>query len=95
MSIEALLKQGIPRSLINQSVKVSEETITFECGGGDITSSKVIVFTSPLFGKRSAYVLPQSPLAVSMGEIVNGSRKPFIWLPDDLPFHVADPSKIH
>ena len=49
--------------------------------------------TSPILGKTESYLLPESPVAMSMGQIVD-SGKPLIWMTKGIPFHVTDPSKL-
>ena len=31
---------------------------------------------------------------MSLGEIAQKGRKPFVWIPRQLPFHVIDPSRL-
>ena len=54
--------------------------------------------SSQVLGRTEAYVLPKSPIAMSMGDIVEGNSnregKPYIWITGHLPFHVTDPSKL-
>ena len=50
--------------------------------------------TGGLLQGTEAYVLEDSPIAVSIGQLVNQHKMPFIWLPGQLPFHVTDPSKL-
>ena len=93
LSVESLTKQNIPKSIVSKFIEPSSEPITFECGGGDIPSNTSIMLTSPLQNKVEAHVLPDSPLAMSMGMTVNDG-KPFIWCTGELPWHCTNRSKL-
>ena len=90
LSKSALVQQGVPGYLIDKHVKDASQQMVFECGGGDVDTNKSLQIASPLTGKMEAYVLPGSPVAACMGYIVDTLRRPFIWIPGQLPFHVTD-----
>ena len=96
MSKEALVKQGVPAHIVDNNAEVvtQQHQMIFECGGGDVKAKKRMILSSPLTGRTEAFLLKKSPIAVSTGEIVNEGRKPFVWIPGHLPFHVVDPNKI-
>ena len=95
MSKEALVKQGVPAHIVDNNAEVvtQQHQMIFECGGGDVIAKKRMILSSPLTGRTEAFLLKKSPIAVSTGEIVNEGRKPFVWIPGHLPFHVVDPKR--
>ena len=94
LSVEGLTQQGIPKTAINENVEKASTPMIFECGGGDVPSDNSLSITSPILGKTEAYLLPgKSPIAMSMGEIVQKGR-PLVWETDKLPFHATDASKL-
>ena len=50
--------------------------------------------SSPIFGKVETYILNDAPFAISLGEVVTNKNRPFVWLPNGLPFHVTDASEL-
>ena len=93
-SIPELVKQGVPKSILHFLCSKSSEQIDFYCGGGKIDASISIMMCSPTVGLTEAYRLPKGPFAVSMGRTVKDNSMPFIWVPNDLPYHVTDMSKL-
>ena len=93
LSKDALIAQGFPKSVIDANVGTASQNMQFECGGGDINSSKSIGLTGPNIGQTEGYVLDKAPFAASMGEIV-ASGRPLIWITGQKPFHVNDQSKL-
>ena len=89
-SRRALEEQGVPSAIINKFARLSTTPTTFETGGGVVLAKDSIGMTSFGMGTCEAYLLPDSPFAKSMGQSVEDDRKPFIWLPGQLPFHVTN-----
>ena len=64
----------------------------------DQTSDKnprCLMGSTPLFGNNNEmYELANSPVAMPTGHIVLKRRRPYIWVPDSLPYHVIDETKL-
>ena len=73
-SRRAFSDQGIPSSVIQNSTQTSSP-IKFETGNGYYTADSCVSLNGPIVR--------------SLGQIV-ASGKPFIWLPDQLPFFCQD-----
>ena len=70
-------------------------------------SSKAIKLRGSLSGTNVLYILKDCPAALSVGLQVNEHQRPFVWLPDQLPFlvkadrvqdmtfHCPESAKIH
>ena len=80
-SIKALVDAGVPRAEIERFKQPLESPHIFECGGGDIEAEFTLQVSSPLLGRTNIYLLPYSPFALSMGDIVENGRRPLIWVP--------------
>ena len=93
-SIDALAKQNVPSTVLNKLVGPATEHVEFETGGGAQKSAESIGITSALLGRTECYKLAQSPIAISMGEVINKQQRPLIWMPGQLPYHVTDPTKV-
>ena len=83
-SVRSLVDQGIPESLIQQHVDQASE-IRFETGNGTTNSTESFSFHGSSFGTFEHRILDNCPIARSLGEVVSSGR-PFIWLPNELPF---------
>ena len=60
LSKDALIAQGVPKSVIDANVGTASQNMQFECGGGDINSSKSIGLTGPNIGQTEGYILDSS-----------------------------------
>lgn len=87
-SRRAFSDQGIPSSVIQNSTQ-STSPIQFETGNGSYTADSCVSLNGPTFGHASFCVMEDCPIVRSLGQIV-ASGKPFIWLPDQLPFFCQD-----
>ena len=97
ISHEFLLDTGAGRNLISNKglpddlrpfVDDAPEKVNFATGGGKRASSKAIKLRGSLSGTNVFYTLKDCPAALSVGLQVNGHQRPFIWLPNQLPFLV-------
>ena len=97
VSHEFLLDTGAGRNLISNKglpndfkpcVGDAPEKVNFATGGGKRVSSKAIKLKGSLSGTNVFYTLKDCPAALSVGLQVNEHQRPFIWLPDQLPFLV-------
>ena len=67
----------------------------FETGGGKKETSVVLRSNTALQGKNfEMFHLKDAPVAMPTGKSVICNRKPFIWTPDERPFHVTDETKL-
>ena len=97
ISHEFLLDTGAGRNLISNKglpndlkpfVDDAPEKVNFATGGGKRVSSKAIKLRGSLSGTNVFYTLKDCPAALSVGLQVNEHQRPFVWLPDQLPFLV-------
>ena len=95
LSLRALADQGIPESAVKKLTGKSSQAMQFECGGGNVCTDTSLQITSPILGKTEAYVLNDSPIAMSMGQIVNEGRKPFVWMTGSTRGHAPSPRAHH
>ena len=91
-SVRSLIDQGIPESLIQQHVDQASE-IRFETGNGTTNSTESFSFHGSSFGTFEHRILDNCPIARSLGEVVSSGR-PFIWLPNELPFFGESVEKV-
>ena len=81
-SEQALVKQGVPRDLIQAWTGKASIPMRFETGGGVQNVYKSINMISDLVGDSEEYMMPkESPFAVCADTLVNQRRQPFVWLP--------------
>ncbi len=83
-SIEALVEQGVPSSIV-QSCAQADEPIKFETGNGVTVSDTRVECSGSRFGKSSFCILDSCPVVRSLGALVSSGR-PFVWIPGQLPF---------
>ena len=93
-SRRALESQGVPPKVISAAIGAASAPVKFDTAGGIKSVDKSVALTSSGLGVAEAYMLQDSPIAVSMGETVIKRGMPFIWIPPDLSYHVTDPSKV-
>ena len=87
-SVRALQEQGLPEDVIQQSLQ-QEDTLKFQTGNGTTESTHSISIHGHQFGTHDHRVLEDCPIARSLAEIVD-SGKPFIWMPNQLPYFVEN-----
>lgn len=101
-SQRAFLEQGLSRNSINTHT-VGTAPIRFETGNGTYTSSTCVELEGSTFGQAKYSMMDDCPIVRSLGQIVSSGR-PFVWMPDQLPFFAnstndvqiaADESQIH
>ena len=94
---EFLLDTGAGRNLISfkgmpeafrQYVSEAPEKIQFATGGGMRPSAKALTLDGSLSGNNTFYALKDCPHALSVGIQVEQHRRPFIWVPGQLPYLV-------
>ena len=67
----------------------------FDTGDGTKKARNSLMGSTPLFGNNNEmYELANSPVAMPTGHIVLKRRRPYIWVPDSLPYHVIDETKL-
>ena len=95
--VEFLVDSGAGRNLVSKRVLPdcmhahfgeAPEKLTFETGGGPRSGTKAVRLQSESLGNNVFYELPKCPPAVSLGIQVNEHKKPFVWMPDELPYFV-------
>ncbi len=91
-SVKALAKQGLDETLINNCLEPTS-TIKFETGNGVTISNHQFRFNGSSFGTFEHRILDDCPIARSLGEVVQGG-KPFIWMPNELPYFVNNAKDI-
>ena len=86
-SVQAFVNQGIPKEAITSVMRDTKFPVQFETGGGDQDGKQTIKIKNPNM-KHDAlmYMLETCPLALSVGQIVNESKLPFVWIPGSVPF---------
>ena len=94
MSRAALIEQGVPEDLITAFLGKASNDMLFETGGGIVKSDTSLMMSGGTPGLNETYMMPDSPFAVACGITVERKKKPFIWVPGTLPFHVTDMSKL-
>ena len=94
LSHDSLAIQGVPRGVLKHATGPASTPLMFDTGGGEKSSNKSLGLSGGAFVSTEAYILEQSPIAVSMGEVVEKHRRPFIWIPGQLPFFVSDASRV-
>ena len=94
LSKRALKEQGVPASAIDPFITTASQPISFDTGGGERSSNKSIALTGGLLHNVESYMLEDSPIAISMGQLVESAKLPFIWVPGDKPYHCTDASKL-
>lgn len=86
-SIQAFANQGIPEEAIKAVLRDTKFPVQFETGGGDQDGKKTITLKCPDMHHSSLmYMLENCPLALSIGQIVNESKLPCVWIPGQVPF---------
>ena len=94
---EFLIDSGAGRNLISQKMMPefwgqfladAPENLKFSTGGGVKSCSKALKLRGDTMGEGVFYALKDCPPAISLGQQVIDFRKPWIWLPDELPYFV-------
>ena len=88
-SAKALAQQGIYNFTSAQA-----DPAKFATGNGHFTSSEVVRTVGSCFGESSSYLMADCPVVSSMGELVNHHGRPFVWLPNSLPFFLSDSNSV-
>ena len=88
-SAKALAQQGIYNFTPAQA-----DPVKFATGNGHFTSSKVVKTVGSCFGESSSYLMADRPVVRSMGELVHHHGRPFVWLPNSLPFFLPGSSSV-
>ncbi len=95
VSHEFLLDTGAGRNLISNKglpndlrpfVDDAPEKVNFATGGGKRVSPKAIKLKGSVSGTHVFYAFKDCPAALSVGLQVNEHQRPFVRLPDQLPF---------
>ena len=77
-SARALTAQGVPQHVISAATGSASTLVTFDTAGGLQHVEQSIGIQSTGLGVAEAYMLKDSPIAVSLGETVLKRRLPFI-----------------
>ena len=90
-SPEAFAKQGL--NLPSDFFVDTNRPLRFSTGGGAQCGSETVGVWTPMFGHQNVYMLPQCPLALSIGRLcANGFS--FVWPPNGIPFLVPPASTL-
>ena len=82
-SIEALRRQGLD---VGSFITQASHPVRFLTGGGQRTGESTLGFWSDEFQRLSNfYLLPQCPVALSIGQLVETDGYSFVWHPNKLP----------
>jgi hypothetical protein len=88
-SVQAFIDQGIPEKVVKSATRATQFPIQFETGGGEQGGNTTISLSCPEMKHQALlYLLKSCPLALSIGQVVEESKLPFIWVPGHLPFFV-------
>ena len=79
--------KGMP-DILKEHVTEAPEKVRFATGGGPRPGLKAINLQGSSSGNSTFYALIDCPAARSVGIQVNEHRRPFVWMPDQLPFMV-------
>lgn len=94
ISRESLINQGASGFDFDSNIRVAGESLKFRTGGGSTrNSSDAIGLRDDIFGESNHFILDGCPFVRSVGVVVQKNGFGFVWLPDQLPFYVKDPSK--
>ena len=87
-SNRAFAAQGVQQELIQRCTH-STSPIKFETGNGSFTADTCVSLNGSTFGHANFSVMEDCPIVRSLGQIV-ATGKPFVWLPDQVPFFCQD-----
>ena len=87
-SNRAFIEQGVPGTVV-QSCTQSISPIKFETGNGSYTADACVSLNGSAFGHANFSVMEDFPIVRFLGKIVS-TGKPFVRLPDQLPFFCQD-----
>ena len=93
ISRESLINQGASGLGFDRNTRVAGESLKFHTGGGTRNSSDSIGLRDDIFGSSNHFILDGCPFVRSVGVDVQQNGFGFVWLPDQLPFYIKDPSK--
>ena len=93
ISRESLINQGASGLDFDRNTRVAGEFLKFHTGGGTRNSSDSIGLRDDIFGSSNHFILDGCPFVRSVGVDVQQNGFGFVWLPDQLPFYIKDPSK--
>ena len=94
ISRESLINQGASGFDFDSNIRVAGESLKFHTGGGSTrNSSDAIGLRDDFCGESNHFILDGCPFVRSVGVVVQKNGFGFVWLPDQLPFYVKDPSK--
>ena len=101
-SERAFMQQGVPQNTIQSCISGIHPT-KFEAGNGTFTSDTCVELQGQNFWQARFNMMNDCPLVRSLRQIVS-PRKPFVWMPGELPFFAnsvddvqiaADESQLH
>ena len=94
-SVAGFTAQGVPEQIITAAIRNTISTVEFDTGGGEQQGTETVTVKADELGKQaSLYLLKQCPLAMSIGQVVQSTRRPFVWIPDQLPFFARDSKSV-
>ena len=89
VSVQAFISQGIPEKVVKSATRETQFPIQFETGGGEQGGNTTISLSCPeMKHKALLYILESCPLALSIGQVVEESKLPFVWVPGHLQFFI-------
>ena len=95
--LDFLLDSGAGRNLISRKSLPVEaqglfsqapEKLKFSTGGGTRSGSEAIAIEGELSGQNTFYQLTECPPAISVGMQVQQHKRPWIWMPGELPYFI-------
>ena len=94
ISRDSLINQGASGLDFDRNTRVAGESLRFHTGGGTMNSSNSIGLRDDIFfGNSNHFILDGCPFVRSVGVDVQQNGFGFVWLPNQLPFYIRDPSK--
>ena len=92
-SVEALRRQGLE---VDQFITQTSHPVKFLTGGGQRCGDSTVGFWSSEFQRMSNfYLLPQCPVALSIGQLVEEDGYSFLWHPSKLPMLIPPTTQFH
>ena len=94
-SRKELVRQGIPKEVIEASAGPPSTPFSMNTGNGTATVTESIGVSSDTFGSHECFLLPDCGMFLgAMGEVVQKAHRPFIWRDGQLPYFVTDSRKL-
>mgnify|MGYP003317440219 CR=1 FL=1 len=89
-----LIEQGVPASLIKDVTGKLGKKLEFGIAHGDVTQNQGVLISCAPFGTLEAYMLKNAPIAAPQALTTDYYGKPYIHLPNELPFYVTEANRV-